>query len=223
MEILFYKTSIYIANTYNIALLGNKVKFNLRNNLIFGQHHCGKGRNYSGIITARRKGGGHKRLYRKIDFRRNENFLPGKILTIEYDPNRNAYICLIHYVDGKKRYILHPRGATIKDTLVSGMKVPLEIGNALPLIPLGSLLHNIGSIFVRASGTTAKIISIMNDTFTLRLPSGKLFFIFKTCVITIGQVSEKKKKKILRAGVKRWLGKRPIVRKKAMNSVEKKK
>nr|WDD58078.1 ribosomal protein L2 [Thismia javanica] len=226
MEILFYKTSI--AKTYNIAL-GNKVKLNLRNNLIFGQHHCGKGRNSSGIITARRKGGGHKRLYRKIDFRRNEFFLPGKIFTIEYDPNRNAYICLIHYVDGKKRYILYPRGATIKDTLVSGMKVPIEIGNALPLInlPLGSLIHNIknelynGSKFARSSGTAAKLISIFYDTFTLRLPSGKLFLIFKTCISTIGQVNDKKKRYIFRAGIKRWLGKKPIVRKIAMNPVEK--
>ena len=109
------------------------MKSNPRNNLIYGQHRCGKGRNARGIITARHRGGGHKRLYRKIDFRRNEKDIYGRIVTIEYDPNRNAYICLIHYGDGEKRYILYPRGAIIGDTIVSGTEVPIKIGNALPL------------------------------------------------------------------------------------------
>jgi large subunit ribosomal protein L2 len=109
------------------------VKYNPRNNLIYGQHHCGKGRNSRGIITAGHRGGGHKRLYRKINFRRNEKDIYGRIVTIEYDPNRNAYICLIHYGDGEKRYILHPRGAIIGDTIVSGTEVPIKMGNALPL------------------------------------------------------------------------------------------
>ncbi|KAL8226261.1 hypothetical protein R6Q59_000204 [Mikania micrantha] len=111
----------------------SQVKSNPRNNLIYGQHHCGKGRNARGIITAGHRGGGHKRLYRKIDFRRNEKDIYGRIVTIEYDPNRNAYICLIHYRDGEKRYILHPRGAIIGDTIVSGTEVPIKMGNALPL------------------------------------------------------------------------------------------
>nr|UGY86169.1 ribosomal protein L2 [Dendrocalamus farinosus]UGY86191.1 ribosomal protein L2 [Dendrocalamus farinosus] len=101
--------------------------------MIHGRHRCGKGRNSRGIITARHRGGGHKRLYRKIDFRRNQKDISGRIVTIEYDPNRNAYICLIHYGDGEKRYILHPRGAIIGDTIVSGTKVPISMGNALPL------------------------------------------------------------------------------------------
>ena len=109
------------------------MKSNPRNKLIHGRHRCGKGRNARGIITARHRGGGHKRLYRKIDFRRNEKDISGRIVTIEYDPNRNAYICLIHYGDGEKRYILHPRGAIIGDTIVSGTKVPISMGNALPL------------------------------------------------------------------------------------------
>ncbi|XLS47693.1 hypothetical protein HN51_022051 [Arachis hypogaea] len=96
-------------------------------------HHCGKGRNARGIITAGHRGGGHKRLYRKINFCRNEKDIYGRIVTIEYDPNRNAYICLIHYGDGEKRYILHPRGAIIGDTFVSGTEVPIKMGNALPL------------------------------------------------------------------------------------------
>jgi len=109
------------------------VKSNPRNNLIYGRHHCSKGRNARGIITAGHRGGGHKRLYRKIDFRRNQKDISGRIVTIEYDPNRNAYICLIHYGDGEKRYILHPRGAIIGDTIVSGTEVPISMGNALPL------------------------------------------------------------------------------------------
>ena len=109
------------------------MKSNPRNNLIHGRHRCGKGRNSRGIITARHRGGGHKRLYRKIDFRRNQKDMSGRIVTIEYDPNRNAYICLIHYGDGEKRYIFHPRGAIIGDTIVYGTEVPIKMGNALPL------------------------------------------------------------------------------------------
>nr|YP_010178396.1 ribosomal protein L2 [Phragmipedium besseae]QUV74425.1 ribosomal protein L2 [Phragmipedium besseae] len=122
-----YKTST--PSTRNGAV-DSQVK---SNHLIYGQHRCGKGRNARGIITAGHRGGGHKRLYRKIDFRRNEKEISGRIVTIEYDPNRNAYICLIHYGDGEKRYILHPRGAIIGDTIVSGTEVPISMGNALPL------------------------------------------------------------------------------------------
>lgn len=130
MAIHLYKTST--PSTRNGAV-DSQVKSNPRNNLIYGQHHCSKGRNARGIITAGHRGGGHKRLYRKIDFRRNEKDIYGRIVTIEYDPNRNAYICLIHYGDGEKRYILHPRGAIIGDTIVSGTEVPISMGNALPL------------------------------------------------------------------------------------------
>ena len=130
MAIHLYKTST--PSTRNGAV-DSQVKSNPRKNLIYGQHRCGKGRNARGIITARHRGGGHKRLYRKIDFRRNEKDISGRIVTIEYDPNRNAYICLIHYGDGEKRYILHPRGAIIGDTIVSGTEVPIKMGNALPL------------------------------------------------------------------------------------------
>ncbi|KAL5696866.1 60S ribosomal protein L2A [Ranunculus cassubicifolius] len=122
-----------MGHTMHYRPVGSQVKSNPRNNLIYGQRHCGKGRNARGIITVRHRGGGHKRLYRKIDFRRNEKDISGRIVTIEYDPNRNAYICLIHYGDGEKRYILHPRGAIIGDTIVSGTEVPISMGNALPL------------------------------------------------------------------------------------------
>ncbi|KAM3309187.1 cytochrome c maturation protein CcmC [Capsicum chacoense] len=130
MAIHLYKTST--PSTRN-GTVDSQVKSNPRNNLIYGQHRCGKGRNTRGIITARHRGGGHKRLYRKINFRRNEKDIYGRIVTIEYDPNRNAYICLIHYGDGEKRYILHPRGAIIGDTIVFGTEVPIKMGNALPL------------------------------------------------------------------------------------------
>nr|YP_010392120.1 ribosomal protein L23 [Cyananthus lobatus]UPX07729.1 ribosomal protein L23 [Cyananthus lobatus] len=130
MAIHLYKTST--PSTRN-GTVDSQVKSNPRNNLISGQHLCGKGRNARGIITAGHRGGGHKRLYRKIDFRRNEKDIYGRIVTIEYDPNRNAYICLIHYGDGEKGYILHPRGAIIGDTIVSGTEVPIKMGNALPL------------------------------------------------------------------------------------------
>ncbi|KAG5383797.1 hypothetical protein IGI04_035292 [Brassica rapa subsp. trilocularis] len=135
MAIHLYKTST--PSTRNGAV-DSQVKSNPRNNLIYGQHHCGKGRNARGIITVRHRGGGHKRLYRKIDFRRNTKDIYGRIVTIEYDPNRNAYICLIHYGDGEKRYILHPRGAIIGDTIVSGTEVPIKMGNALPLSAISS-------------------------------------------------------------------------------------
>nr|YP_009758195.1 ribosomal protein L2 [Corydalis conspersa]QIM61591.1 ribosomal protein L2 [Corydalis conspersa] len=125
-----YKTST--PRTRNGAT-DRRGKSNPRKNLISGQHHSGKGRNARGIITARHRGGGHKRLYRKIDFLRNEKDISARIVTIEYDPNRNAHICLIHYGDGEKRYILHPRGARIGDTIRSGTEVPISMGNALPL------------------------------------------------------------------------------------------
>uniref|UniRef100_A0A1Y3BTZ8 Putative ribosomal protein L2 n=1 Tax=Helianthus annuus TaxID=4232 RepID=A0A1Y3BTZ8_HELAN len=173
MAINLYKTST--PSTRN-GTVDSQVKSNPRNNLIYGQHHCGKGRNARGIITAGHRGGGHKRLYRKIDFRRNEKDIYGRIVTIEYDPNRNAYICLIHYRDGEKRYILHPRGAIIGDTIVSGTEVPIKMGNALPL---STAIHNIeitlgkGGQLARAAGAVAKLIAKEGKSATLKLPSGR--------------------------------------------------
>nr|WDD58070.1 ribosomal protein L2 [Thismia huangii] len=179
MVILFYKI-------YNINI-SKKFKFNLQNNNIIKQHNFNKG-----------KGVGHKYLYRKIDFRRNAKFISGKVITIEYDPNRNAYICLIHYVDGKKRYILHPKGIKIKDNIVSGVKVPIAIGNSLPLtkyLTLGLILHNIeiisgkGIKIARISNSIIKYIYMINhNIYILRLPSNKINFFFKFCLISIGQI-----------------------------------
>ncbi|XP_047320380.1 50S ribosomal protein L2, chloroplastic [Impatiens glandulifera] len=208
----------------------SQVKSNPRNNLIYGQRRCGKGRNARGIITAGHRGGGHKRLYRKIDFRRNEKNRYGRIVTIEYDPNRNAYICLIHYGDGEKRYILHPRGAIIGDTIVSGTEVPIKMGNALPLtdMPLGTAIHNIeitlgkGGQLARAAGAVAKLIAKEGKLATLKLPSGEVRLISKNCSATVGQVGNVgvNQKSLGRAGSKRWLGKRPVVRGVVMNPVD---
>nr|AIJ28362.1 ribosomal protein L2 [Trifolium semipilosum] len=226
MAIHLYKTAI--PSTRNGA---SQVKSNSRNRLISGQHHCGKGRNARGIITSGHRGGGHKRLYRKIDFRRNEKDIYGRIETIEYDPNRNAHICLIHYGDGEKRYILHPRGAIIGDTVVYGTEVPIKMGNALPLstdMPLGTAIHNIeitlgkGGQLARAAGAVAKLIAKEGKSATLKLPSGEVRLISKNCSATVGQVGNvrAKQKSLGRAGAKRWLGKRPVVRGSVMNPVD---
>nr|YP_009192766.1 ribosomal protein L2 [Schrenkiella parvula]APW82348.1 ribosomal protein L2 [Raphanus sativus var. raphanistroides]QXO90786.1 ribosomal protein L2 [Brassica oleracea var. capitata]ALP73155.1 ribosomal protein L2 [Schrenkiella parvula]QXO90812.1 ribosomal protein L2 [Brassica oleracea var. capitata]QXO90873.1 ribosomal protein L2 [Brassica oleracea var. capitata] len=239
MAIHLYKTST--PSTRNGAV-DSQVKSNPRNNLIYGQHHCGKGRNARGIITVRHRGGGHKRLYRKIDFRRNTKDIYGRIVTIEYDPNRNAYICLIHYGDGEKRYILHPRGAIIGDTIVSGTEVPIKMGNALPLrvlidqkeeststdMPLGTAIHNIeitlgkGGQLARAAGAVAKLIAKEGKSATLKLPSGEVRLISKNCSATVGQVGNVgvNQKSLGRAGSKCWLGKRPVVRGVVMNPVD---
>nr|YP_009428240.1 ribosomal protein L2 [Vitis acerifolia]BBA26413.1 ribosomal protein L2 [Vitis acerifolia] len=239
MAIHLYKTST--PSTRNRAV-DSQVKSNPRNNLIYGQHRCGKGRNARGIITAGHRGGGHKRLYRKIDFRRNEKDIYGRIVTIEYDPNRNAYICLIHYGDGEKRYILHPRGAIIGDTIVSGTEVPIKMGNALPLrvlidqkeeststdMPLGTAIHNIeitlgkGGQLARAAGAVAKLIAKEGKSATLKLPSGEVRLISKNCSATVGQVGNVgvNQKSLGRAGSKCWLGKRPVVRGVVMNPVD---
>nr|AKZ31377.1 ribosomal protein L2 [Coopernookia strophiolata] len=210
--------------------IDSQMKSNPGKNLIYGQHHCGKGRNDRGIITAWHRGGGHKRLYRKIDFRRNKEDIYGRIVTIEYDPNRNADICLIHYRDGEKRYILHPRGARIGDTIVSGTEVPIKMGNALPLtdMPLGTAIHNIeitlgkGAQLARAAGSVAQLIAKDGKSATLKLPSGEVRLISKNCSATVGQVGNVgvNQKSLGRAGSKRWLGKRPVVRGVVMNAVD---
>nr|ASN78939.1 ribosomal protein L2 [Monotropa hypopitys var. americana] len=228
MAIDLYKTSN--SRTRN-EIIKSQAKFNPRNNLTYRQSRCNKGRNVRGIITSRHRGGGHKRLYRKIDFRRNEKYIYGKIITREYDPNRNAFICLIHYGDGEKRYILHAKGAQIGNTIVSGTRVPIKIGNALPLttnMPLGTSIHNIeitlgrGGQLVRAAGTRAKLIAKEGKFATLKLPSGEVRLISQNCSATVGQVDKVglNHKSLGKAGYKRWLGKRPIVRGVVMNPVD---
>nr|YP_009393140.1 ribosomal protein L2 [Bostrychia moritziana]ARW61702.1 ribosomal protein L2 [Bostrychia moritziana] len=192
--------------------------------------HCKKGRNNRGVITSRHRGGGHKKKYRIIDFKRNKINILGRVASIEYDPNRNARIALINYKDGEKKYILHPRTLVVGNTIMSGENAPIEVGNALPLerIPLGTAVHNIeiqskkGGQIVRAAGTYAQIVAKEGLFTTLKLPSGEVRTINKKCYATIGQISniDASNISIGKAGRNRWLGKRPQVRGVAMNPVD---
>ena len=188
------------------------------------------GRNHHGRITSRHRGGGHKRRYRKIDFKRDKLGIPGKVAYIEYDPNRSANIALIHYVDGEKRYILHPRGLEVGDTVMSGPNAEVRIGNALPLsrIPLGTVVHAIemkplkGAQIARSAGAGVQVVAKEGDYVALRLPSTEFRQIHQNCMATIGQVGniEHNLVRIGKAGANRWRGKRPKVRGVAMNPVD---
>lgn len=192
--------------------------------------HRLKGRNNRGVITCRHRGGGHKKLYRIIDFRRDKHNVPAKVAEIEYDPNRNARIALLNYVDGEKRYILHPVGLAVGTVVISGPDAPIEVGNALPLshIPLGTSIHNVemipgkGGQMVRAAGASAQIMAKEGDYVTLKLPSGEQRKIPARCYATIGQVGNVDARNISigKAGRNRWLGKRPTVRGSVMNPVD---
>lgn len=192
--------------------------------------HRLKGRNNRGVITCRHRGGGHKRLYRIIDFRRNKLNIPAKVAAIEYDPNRNARIALLHYQDGEKRYILHPLNLAVGTTVISGPDAPLEIGNALPLykIPLGTTVHNVelqpgkGGQIVRAAGTSAQVVAKEGDYVTLKLPSTEVRMVRRECYATLGQVGNIDARNITlgKAGRKRWQGRRPEVRGSVMNPVD---
>jgi len=188
------------------------------------------GRNHHGRITSRRRGGGHKRRYRKIDFRRNKHGVPGKVAEIEYDPNRSARIALIHYADGEKRYILHPRGLRQGDTIVSGPGSEPRLGNCMPLkeIPLGTMVHAVelkpgkGAQMARSAGAAVQLIAKEGSKVTLRLPSTEVRMVSAECVATIGQVGNVDHELIRsgKAGRSRWLGRRPKVRGVAMNPVD---
>ena len=188
------------------------------------------GRNNTGRITVRRRGGGHKRRYRIIDYKRNKFGIEGKVATVEYDPNRSAYISLIHYADGEKRYILSPLDISVGTRIVSGDKVPLKVGNALLLsnIPTGLLVHNVelipgkGGQMVRTAGAYAQVMAHDNGHTTLKLPSGEIRLVSDQCMATIGQVGNRAFEQIVsgKAGRSRWLGKRPKVRGVVMNPVD---
>ena len=192
--------------------------------------HRAKGRNNRGVITCRHRGGGHKRLYRQIDFRRNKYDMNAQVLTIEYDPNRNARIALVQYEDGEKRYILQPTGLKVGDNIIASTEAPNSIGNSLPLasMPLGVQLHNIevnpkkGGHLVRSAGGVAQLVAKEGDFVTVRLPSGEVRLLNNQCWATIGQVgnSEVMNLSMGKAGRSRWLGKRPTVRGSVMNPVD---
>ena len=191
------------------------------------KNHRKKGRNNRGVITIRHRGGGHKRLYRLIDFKRNKIDVEGRVVAIEYDPNRNSRIALVQYKDGEKRYILHPKNLNVGDFINSGSNIPFKVGNSMPLdeIPLGTSVHNIelipqkGGQIVRSAGTFAKILAKEGDYITLRLPSKEIRLLRKECSATIGEISNSDIFLVQsgKAGRTRWLGKRPTVRGSVMN------
>jgi len=185
------------------------------------------GRNNQGKITVRHHGGGHKRKYRIIDFKRNKDGIPGRVATIEYDPNRTSNIALIHYADGEKRYIIAPKGLKVGDVIESGAGSDIKIGNALPLenIPVGTVIHNIelkpgkGGQLVRAAGAEAQLLGRDGDFVIVRLSSGEIRRIHGVCRATVGQVGNLDHEliNIGKAGRARWLGRRPTVRGSVMN------
>ncbi len=188
------------------------------------------GRNNKGRITVRHRGGGHKRLYRNIDFKRDKDGIPAKVATIEYDPNRTCRIALLNYADGEKRYILAPNGVKVGDTVVSGPDADIKTGNALPLknIPVGTIIHNIelkplkGAQIVRSAGAAAQLMAKEGDYAHVRMPSGEVRLVHINCKATVGQVGNLEHENITvgKAGRSRWLGRRPTVRGVVMNPVD---
>ena len=188
------------------------------------------GRNNAGHLTVWWRGGGHKRLYRVIDFKRSKRDIPAKVLTIEYDPNRSARIALVAYADGEKCYILQPVGTKVGDTIIAGDNVDILPGNALPLknIPLGTMVHNVelrpgkGGQIARSAGSAVQVVAKEGDYVSVKMPSGEVRRIHRQCVATIGQVGNVDFDKVSdgKAGRSRWRGKRPHVRGVAMNPVD---
>lgn len=193
-------------------------------------NHRARGRNNQGKITSRHKGGGHKRRYRLIDFKRDKHNIEGTVASIEYDPNRNTNIALIHYKDGEKRYILQPDKLEIGSKIQAGKGSPIEPGNALPLseIPLGTEIHNVellpnkGGQIIRSAGTSARILAKESNFVVLRLSSKEIRLFRKECFATIGRLSNADIYNVVlgKAGRKRWMGIRPTVRGSAMNPVD---
>jgi large subunit ribosomal protein L2 len=188
------------------------------------------GRNNVGRITVRRRGGGHKRLYRIIDFKRNKPNVPGTVTSIEYDPNRSARIALINYADGDKRYILWPQGLKVGDEIEAGEKVDIKPGNCMPLknIPLGTFVHNVemklgkGGQIIRSAGTYGQVMAKEKGYCQIKLPSGEVRMILDRCIATVGQVGnhEHENTSLGKAGRSRHLGRRPKVRGVVMNPVD---
>jgi large subunit ribosomal protein L2 len=188
------------------------------------------GRNNQGELSIWHRGGGHKRMYRVIDFKRDKFGVPARVASIEYDPNRSAFISLLHYADGDKRYILYPLGLKVGDRVVSGPGADIVVGNALPLksIPAGTMIHNIelrpgkGGQLVRSAGGAAQLLAKEGDYAQVRLPSGEVRKVYMDCIATIGQLGnvEHENISIGKAGRKRWMGIRPTVRGVAMNPVD---
>jgi large subunit ribosomal protein L2 len=188
------------------------------------------GRNNVGRMTARRRGGGHKRLYRVVDFKRRKHGIPARVVSVEYDPNRTSRVALLHYLDGEKAYIIAPNELKVGDTVLAGPEADIKPGNALPLekIPVGTMVHNIelragkGGQMVRSAGSFAQLMAKDGDYATLRLPSGEMRMVRKECYASVGQVGNLDHENVVwgKAGRSRWMGKRPRVRGVAMNPVD---
>jgi large subunit ribosomal protein L2 len=193
-------------------------------------HPRSGGRNNDGRMTIRFRGSGHKRLYRRIDFKRDKVGVPARVIAIEYDPNRSARIALLQYVDGERRYILSPDGLSLKDAVMSGAEAEVRVGNALPLtnMPLGTMIHNIelkpgkGGQLIRSAGSFSQVMGRDGDYVQIRLKSGEMRRVLATCMATVGQVGnlDHENVSIGKAGRSRWLGRRPHVRGVAMNPVD---
>jgi len=227
MVIRIYKPNTPGTRNRGVASFNEITTKNKPERSLITSNHRARGRNNQGLITIRHRGGGHKRRYRVIDFKRNKHNIAARVASIEYDPNRNARISLLHYKDGEKRYILTAQNIKVGTTLMSGPDAEIQIGNSLPLenIPLGLEVHNIelipgnGGQIVRAAGTSAKILAKEGKYVTLRLPSKEIRLIRKECYATIGVISNAEHNNITigKAGKKRWLGIRPTVRGVVMN------
>ena len=230
MPVRIYKPTSPGRRQMSVADFTELTKKRPERSLVEGVRARSGGRGGSGHTTAWQRGGGHKRLYRKIDFKRDKLGIPAKVAALEYDPNRSARIALLHYVDGEKRYILSPVGLKIGDTVMAGPESEIRPGNAMPLqnIPLGTVVHNVelkpgkGGQVVRSAGVGAQLMAREGKLATLRMPSGEQRHVQTACMATIGQVGniEHENVSIGKAGRARWKGKRPNVRGVAMNPVD---
>jgi len=229
MPVKKYKPTTPSRRSMTTSDFAEITRFEPEKSLVKGATRSG-GRNNRGRMTARHRGGGHKRRYREIDFRRDKDNIPAKIVSIEYDPNRSGRIALLCYADGEKRYILCPNGVKVGQTLLSGEDVEISPGNALPLrrIPVGAIVHNVelkpkkGGQIVKSAGASAQVMAREGEYVTLRLPSGEMRMIHQECRATVGEVGnlEHENISIGKAGRSRWLGIRPHVRGVAMNPVD---
>ncbi len=230
MPVKIYKPTSAGRRQMSVIDFSDLTKKRPERSLVSGRKHKTAGRNAHGHITSWQRGGGHKRLYRQIDFVRNKVGIPARVAAIEYDPNRSAYIALLNYKDGEKRYILAPLGLSIGDEVMSGPGAEIRPGNALPLanIPIGSVIHAVemkpgkGAQLVRSAGASAQLMAREGDYAQLRMPSGENRMILGRCIATIGQVGNLDHENVFvgKAGRTRWKGKKPSVRGVAMNPVD---
>ena len=230
MAVRSYKPTSPGRRRMSVSDFGEITRSSPERSLLEGRINKTGGRNAGGRVTSWQRGGGHKRRYRKIDFRREKVGIPAKVVAVEYDPNRSARIALLHYRDGEKRYILAPAGLRVGGEVMAGPDAEIHPGNALPLakIPLGTVVHAIemkpgkGAQLVRAAGTGAQLMAREGAYVTLRMPSGENRMIHVRCTATVGQVGnlEHENQRVGKAGRSRWQGKRPNVRGVAMNPVD---